>query len=86
MTNGSLVGTASRVTNAIALTLDLQPPAVVEGEGFRQLIHALLPSHEELPSPSELENLPKDHHARGGCLYRYTPDYKLYQIITKSTS
>ncbi|XP_036964875.1 uncharacterized protein LOC119025416 isoform X3 [Acanthopagrus latus] len=55
------------VTNAIAnfLIMDLQPPALVEGEGFKKLIHALLPSYKELPSPGQLEKLLKEHHAKG---------------------
>uniref|UniRef100_A0A8D3AL83 BED-type domain-containing protein n=1 Tax=Scophthalmus maximus TaxID=52904 RepID=A0A8D3AL83_SCOMX len=57
----------AQVTNAIAnfLIRDLQPPAVVEGEGFRQLVHTLLPSCKELPSPSQLENYLKEHHTKG---------------------
>lgn len=70
--NSSLVGTlplvlATHVTSAIAnfLIMDLQPPALVEGEGFKQLIHTLLPSYKELPSPCQLENLLKEHHTKG---------------------
>lgn len=70
MTNSSLISTvpqilASHVTNAIAnfVIVDLQPPALVEGEGFRQLFRTLLPSYRELPSACQLENLLKDHHA-----------------------
>ncbi|XP_040892148.1 uncharacterized protein LOC121180630 [Toxotes jaculatrix] len=57
---------ASQVTDAIAnfLVMDLQPPALVDGEGFRQLIHTLLPSCKELPSPCQLENLLKEHHTK----------------------
>lgn len=72
MANSSLISTvpqilASHVTNAIAnfVIMDLQPPALVEGEGFRQLFHTILPSHKELPSACLLENLLKDHHAKG---------------------
>lgn len=58
---------ASHVTNAITnfVIMDLQPPALVEGEGFRQLFHTLLPSYKELPSACLLEKLLKDHHAKG---------------------
>uniref|UniRef100_A0A3P8W7J8 BED-type domain-containing protein n=1 Tax=Cynoglossus semilaevis TaxID=244447 RepID=A0A3P8W7J8_CYNSE len=36
---------------------------------FRHLIHTLLPSNKELPSPSQLENLLKEHHTKGkACL------------------
>ncbi|XP_061580659.1 uncharacterized protein LOC133446598 isoform X2 [Cololabis saira] len=69
---GALVSTSSpvmpaQVTNAIAtfLVMDLQPPALVEGEGFRQLLHALLPSYRELPVPCQLHSLLRDHHIRG---------------------
>ncbi|KAM7418528.1 hypothetical protein PAMA_015913 [Pampus argenteus] len=70
--NSGLVSTlplvfSAQVTNAIAnfLIMDLQPPALVEGEGFKQLIHTLLPSYRELPLPCYLENLLKEHHAKG---------------------
>ncbi|XP_034044019.1 uncharacterized protein LOC117526108 [Thalassophryne amazonica] len=55
------------VTSAIAnfLIMDLQPPALVEGEGFKQLLQALLPCYKELPSGQSLENLLRDHHTRG---------------------
>lgn len=62
---------SAQVIEAVAnfLILDLQSPAVVEGQGFRHLIHTLLPSNKELPSPSQLENLLKEHHAKGkACL------------------
>lgn len=72
MTNSSLISTvpqilASHVTNAIAdfVTMDLQPPALVEGQGFRQLFHTLLPSYKELPSACLLEDLLRDRHAKG---------------------
>lgn len=52
------------MTYAIAnfLIMDLQPPALVEGEGFKQLIQTLLPSCKELPSSCQLKNLLKEHH------------------------
>ncbi|XP_034543921.1 uncharacterized protein LOC117815987 isoform X2 [Notolabrus celidotus] len=55
------------VTNAITnfVIMDLQPPNLVEGEGFKQLIHTLLPFYKEMPSTSHLENLLKGHHTRG---------------------
>ncbi|KAI3352257.1 hypothetical protein L3Q82_005236 [Scortum barcoo] len=72
MANSGLVSTlplvlSTHVTDAIAnfLIMDLHPPALVEGEGFKQLIHTLLPSYKDLPSPCQLENLLKEHHAKG---------------------
>lgn len=57
----------TRMTYAIAnfLIMDLQPPALVEGKGFKQLMHTLLPSCKELPSPCRLNNLLKEHHKNG---------------------
>lgn len=72
LTTSSLISTVpqilpSHVTDAIAdfVIVDLQPPALVEGKGFRQLFHTLLPSYKELPSACLLENLLKEHHAKG---------------------
>ncbi|XP_068445324.1 uncharacterized protein [Clinocottus analis] len=72
MCNSGLVSTpplvfSTHVTDAIAnfLIMDVQPPALVEGEGFKQLIHTLLPSYKELPSSWQLENLLKEHHTKG---------------------
>uniref|UniRef100_A0A3B4V951 Uncharacterized LOC111229441 n=2 Tax=Seriola dumerili TaxID=41447 RepID=A0A3B4V951_SERDU len=72
MVNSGLVSTfplvlSTQVTDAITnfLIMDLQPPALVEGEGFRQLIHTILPTCKELPSPCQLENLLKEHHTKG---------------------
>ncbi|XP_078122363.1 uncharacterized protein LOC144527898 isoform X2 [Sander vitreus] len=72
MLNSGVVSTpplvlSPNVTNAIAnfLIVDLQPPALVEGDGFKQLIHTLLPSYKELPSPRQLESLLREHHNRG---------------------
>nr|XP_046259226.1 uncharacterized protein LOC124066656 isoform X2 [Scatophagus argus] len=72
LVNSGLVSTlpvvlSTHVTNAIAnfLIMDLQPSALVEGEGFKQLIHTLLPFYKELPSHCQLENLLKEHHTRG---------------------
>ncbi|XP_028254541.1 uncharacterized protein LOC114431018 [Parambassis ranga] len=58
---------SAQVTDAITnfLILDLQPPALVEGEGFKQLIHTVMPSSKELPSPCQLETLLKEHHTKG---------------------
>ncbi|KAM9313651.1 E3 SUMO-protein ligase ZBED1-like [Pholidichthys leucotaenia] len=55
------------VTNAIAnfLIVDLQPTALVEAEGFRKLMHTLLPTYKELPLPCQLESILKDYHAKG---------------------
>ena len=70
--NSGLVSTlplvlSAQVTDAITtfLIMDLQPPALVEGGGFRQLIHTLLPSCKDLPSPRQLESLLKEHHNKG---------------------
>ncbi|XP_026159025.1 uncharacterized protein LOC113128158 isoform X2 [Mastacembelus armatus] len=72
MVNSGLVSTlplvlTAQVTDAIAnfLVVDLQPPALVEGAGFKQLIHTLQPSCKELPSPCQLENLLKEQHTKG---------------------
>ncbi|XP_054459888.1 uncharacterized protein LOC129095465 isoform X2 [Anoplopoma fimbria] len=72
MGNSGLISTlplvySAHVTDAITnfLIMDLQPPALVEGDGFKQLIHTLLPSFKELPSPWQLENLLKEHHTQG---------------------
>ncbi|XP_029931992.1 uncharacterized protein LOC115376433 isoform X2 [Myripristis murdjan] len=69
---GGLVGMlphvmATQVTDAIAsfIIADLHPPALVEGEGFKQLLHTLLPSYKELPSASLLESLLKENHTKG---------------------
>ncbi|KAM8880288.1 uncharacterized protein AB9W97_015176 isoform 1-T1 [Spinachia spinachia] len=45
--------------------MDLQPPAVVEGDGFKQLINTCMASCKKLPSPWQLENLLKKRHAKG---------------------
>lgn len=72
MVNSGLVSTlplvlSGHVTDAIVsfLIMDLQPPALVEGEGFKQLIHTLQPSCKELPSPFQLETLLKEQHTKG---------------------
>uniref|UniRef100_A0A3P9KWX4 BED-type domain-containing protein n=1 Tax=Oryzias latipes TaxID=8090 RepID=A0A3P9KWX4_ORYLA len=58
---------SSQVVNAIVnfLITDLQPASVVEGSGFRQLLHTLLPAHRELPKPWLLEGVMRDQHIRG---------------------
>ncbi|XP_047434474.1 uncharacterized protein LOC125004127 isoform X2 [Mugil cephalus] len=58
---------SAQVTDAITnfLVMDLQAPVLVEGEGFKKLIHTLLPSCKELPSPCQLESLLKDYHTKG---------------------
>uniref|UniRef100_A0A8C7XDZ4 BED-type domain-containing protein n=1 Tax=Oryzias sinensis TaxID=183150 RepID=A0A8C7XDZ4_9TELE len=58
---------SSQVVNAIVnfLITDLQPASVVEGSGFRQLLHTLLPAHRELPKPLLLEGVMRDQHIRG---------------------
>nr|XP_020451857.1 uncharacterized protein LOC109957941 [Monopterus albus] len=72
MVNSGLVSTlplvlSAQLTDAIAnfLIVDLQPPALVEGKGFKQLIHTLQPSCKELPLPCQLENFLKEQHTRG---------------------
>ncbi|XP_060903324.1 uncharacterized protein LOC132980942 isoform X2 [Labrus mixtus] len=72
MSNSSPVSTlplvlSVHVTNAITnfVIMDLQPPSLVEGEGFKQLIHTLLPFYKEMPVTCQLENLLKEHHTRG---------------------
>ncbi|KAM4604202.1 E3 SUMO-protein ligase ZBED1-like isoform 2-T2 [Polymixia lowei] len=56
----------AQTTNAIAnfIIRDLHPTAMVEGEGFKQLIHTLLPSYKELPSACLLGRLLKDLHTK----------------------
>lgn len=58
---------SAQVTEAITsfLIVDLQPPSLVGGDGFKQLIHTLQPSCKELPSPLRLENLLKEQHNKG---------------------
>ncbi|KAM4584736.1 E3 SUMO-protein ligase ZBED1-like isoform 2-T2 [Odontesthes bonariensis] len=57
----------AQLTRAITnfIVVDLQPAALVEGQGFRQLLHTLLPSHRELPLPCQVEGLLRDHHTKG---------------------
>ncbi|KAJ3614243.1 hypothetical protein NHX12_017817 [Muraenolepis orangiensis] len=54
------------LANAIGnfLIRDLYQPAMVEGQGFRQLIQSLIPSYKELPSACTLEALLKDLHTK----------------------
>ncbi|XP_067354334.1 E3 SUMO-protein ligase ZBED1-like isoform X2 [Channa argus] len=58
---------SAQITDAITnfLIVDLQPPALVEGAGFKQLIHTLQPSCKELPTIFQLENLLKEQHTKG---------------------
>ncbi|XP_034449332.1 uncharacterized protein LOC117766433 isoform X1 [Hippoglossus hippoglossus] len=70
--NNGLVNTfphvlSAQVTHAITnfIIMDLQSPALVEGEGFKQLILTLLPSCKDLPSPCQLEYLLREHHSKG---------------------
>ncbi|XP_063739574.1 uncharacterized protein LOC134864489 isoform X2 [Eleginops maclovinus] len=72
MLNSGLVSTLplvspAHVTNAIVnfLIKDLQPPTLVEGDGFKQLMHILLPTYKELLSPPHLEHLLKEQHSKG---------------------
>ncbi|KAM3623752.1 uncharacterized protein V6R79_015174 [Siganus canaliculatus] len=65
--NGNPGAISSHVTNAITnfLIMDLQPPSFVDGDGFKQLIHSLLPYYRDLPSPCLLEDLLNEHHTKG---------------------
>lgn len=56
----------TQVTHAITnfLIRDLQAPALVEGEGFKQLLHTVLPSYRETLTSCQLESLLRDHHIR----------------------
>lgn len=58
--------TPSQVSNAIAsfLIRDLQSPALVEGEGFKQLLHTLVPSYKEPLTSQQLQNLLRDHYLK----------------------
>ncbi|XP_047221386.1 uncharacterized protein LOC124868314 isoform X2 [Girardinichthys multiradiatus] len=58
--------TSAQVTNAITsfLIRDLQSPALVEGEGFKQLLHTLLPSYKEPLTSQQLQNLLRDHYIK----------------------
>lgn len=47
------------------LIMDLQPPSVIEGQGFRQLIQTLAPSHRELPTYRQLNQLLKCYFSKG---------------------
>lgn len=71
MVNSGLISTfpllvSAQVTDAITsfLIMDLQPPALVGGEGFKKLIHTLQPSCKELPSPFQLDDLLKEQHGK----------------------
>ncbi|XP_072240295.1 E3 SUMO-protein ligase ZBED1-like isoform X2 [Leuresthes tenuis] len=57
----------AQLTSAITsfIIMDLQPAALVEGQGFRQLLHTLLPSYKELPLSCQVESLLRDHHTKG---------------------
>nr|XP_057929964.1 uncharacterized protein LOC131129914 isoform X2 [Doryrhamphus excisus] len=74
----SIPGSSAQLTEAIVnfLIMDLQPPALVGGKGFTELIHSLLPAYK-LPSPSLLEKLLNDHHSR---------DKKLLAQMLKTSS
>ncbi|KAK1886102.1 Histone-lysine N-methyltransferase PRDM9 [Dissostichus eleginoides] len=72
MVNSGLVSTlplvsSVHVTNAIVnfLIKDLQPPTMVGGDGFKQLMHILLPAYKELLSTGHLEHLLKEQHSKG---------------------
>ncbi|XP_014885852.1 uncharacterized protein LOC106946190 isoform X1 [Poecilia latipinna] len=62
----SHVATSSQVTNAITsfLIKDLQSPTLVEGEGFKQLLHTLLPSYKEPLSSQQLQTILRDHYIK----------------------
>lgn len=72
MINSGLIGTlplvlSAQVTDAIVnfLIMDLQPSTLVQGAGFKQLIHNLMPTKKELPSQFHLDSLLKEHHIKG---------------------
>lgn len=56
----------TQVTHAITnfLIRDLQAPALVDGEGFKQLLHTVLPSYRETVSSCQLVSLLTEHHIR----------------------
>lgn len=56
----------TQVTHAITnfLIRDLQTPGLVEGEGFKQLLHTLLPSYRETLTSCQLGSLLTEHHIR----------------------
>lgn len=47
------------------LIMDLQPPSLIEGHGFRQLIQTLAPSYRELPTYCQLNQLLKYYYFKG---------------------
>ncbi|KAM4594197.1 E3 SUMO-protein ligase ZBED1-like isoform 1-T1 [Fundulus diaphanus] len=64
--SGPPAATSAQVTNAITsfLIRDLQSPALVEGEGFKQLLHTLLPSYKELLTSQQLQSVLRDHYIK----------------------
>ncbi|XP_015243699.1 PREDICTED: uncharacterized protein LOC107093257 isoform X1 [Cyprinodon variegatus] len=58
--------TSAKVINAIAsfIIRDLQSPTLVEGKGFKQLLHTLLPSYKESLTSQHLLHLLRDHHIK----------------------
>uniref|UniRef100_A0A096LTV9 BED-type domain-containing protein n=1 Tax=Poecilia formosa TaxID=48698 RepID=A0A096LTV9_POEFO len=64
--NAFLSPLTGQVTNAITsfLIKDLQSPTLVEGEGFKQLLHTLLPSYKEPLSSQQLQTILRDHYIK----------------------
>lgn len=64
---GLLPSSLHNLSSAIIhfLITDLQPPSLIEGQGFKQLIQTLVPSHRELPTHSQLNDLLKYYHFKG---------------------
>lgn len=64
---GLLPSTLHNLSSAIIsfLITDLQPPSLIEGQGFKQLIQTLVPSYGELPTYSQLNNLLKYYYFKG---------------------
>uniref|UniRef100_A0A8C5HEJ0 Uncharacterized LOC114468642 n=2 Tax=Gouania willdenowi TaxID=441366 RepID=A0A8C5HEJ0_GOUWI len=63
----SATAQSSSMTDAITnfLITDLLPLALVEGEGFKQMIHTLLPSYRQLPMLPHLDHVLRNSFIRG---------------------